>query len=317
MRSVSVIIPVYNNASTIEELFDRLRVALEPLTSEYEVIFVNDGSVDNSWQIIRSMCQRNAQCVGIQLSRNFGQHPAINAALHRASGDITVLMDADLQDRPEELSKLLARFDEDNEIDIVYTRFTLEAGGRSRLTSRVFHTLYARVTNNSMPTDAGTYRAFTRQVRDALLDYPERSAVYGPLMVQMGFDHVYVPVSRSAAVGRKTSYTFAKRLSLAISALISYSSFLHWVVTLIGLGLTALSGIFLIAITVQYLMGTRVLVNGQLLLIGITVLLSGVLLMCIGILTAYTTRIFKEVLARPRYHVSRELGTGLGQAVSE
>jgi polyisoprenyl-phosphate glycosyltransferase len=317
MRSISVIVPVYNNASTIEELFDRLRVALEPLTSRYEIIFVNDGSADDSWQTIRSMCQSDSRCVGIQLSRNFGQHPAINAALHRASGDITVLMDADLQDRPEELPKLLARFDENDETDIVYTQFTLEAGGKSRVTSRVFHTLYARLTGNRIPTDAGTYRAFTRRVREALLDYPERSAVYGPLMVQMGFDHVYVPVSRSAAVGRKTSYTFAKRLSLAISALISYSSFLHWVVTLIGLLLTSLSGIFLVVITAQYLSGTRVLVNGQLLLIGITVLLSGVLVMCSGILTAYTTRIFQEVLARPKYHVSRELGTGLAKAVQE
>jgi len=127
----------------------------------------------------------------------------------------------------------------------------------------------------------------------------------------MGYDHIYVTVTRSEAVGRKTSYTFGTRLALAVDALITHSNFLHWVVTMSGLIFTTLSGLFLAAMTFQYVIGTRAFVNGQLLLIGIVVLMSGVLLMCIGILTAYTTRIFHEVLARPRYHVSREIGKGL------
>jgi dolichol-phosphate mannosyltransferase len=314
---VSVLIPVYNNASTIRELHERLDLALRPLTDDYEIIFVNDGSVDESWVVISELCALHSHVVGIQLSRNFGQHPAINAALRRARGDIAVLMDADLQDRPEELPKLLAPFQTDDNLDIVFTQFVLAEGEKSRLTSRLFHALYARLTDSRMPSNAGTYRAFRRRVATALLDYPERNAIYGPLMVQMGFAHIYVTVARAAAAGRKSSYTFGKRLALAVSALISYSSILHWVVTLAGLLLSALSGIFLIVITVQYLSGTRVLVNAQLLLIGITVLMSGVLLMSIGILTAYTTRIFQEVLARPRYHVSREVGTGLSELSRE
>lgn len=315
--SVSVLIPVYNNGTTIRELFDRLDSTLRTLTPDFEVIFINDGSVDDSWKVISDLSRQSTHCVGIQLSRNFGQHPAINAALRRARGDIAVLMDADLQDHPEELPKLLAPFDADETLDIVYTQFVMEAGGKSRLTSRIFHSLYARLTGSKMPSNVGTYRAFRRRVTLALLDYPERSAVYGPLMVQMGFEQTYVTVARSAAAGRKTSYTFGKRLALAVSALISYSSILHWVVTLAGLALSGLSGLFLIVITAQYLSGTRALVNGQLLLIGITVLLSGVLLMSIGILTAYTTRIFQEVLQRPRYHVARELGEGLSEGESQ
>lgn len=318
MPSVSVLIPVYNNASTISELHERLDASLRPLTNDFEIIFVNDGSADNSWAVISDLCKRNPQVVGIQLSRNFGQHPAINAALRRARGEITVLMDADLQDRPEELPKLLAPFSADENLDIVYTQFVMDAGGKSRLTSRLFHAMFARMTgSNRIPSNAGTYRAFTRRVTDALLDYPERNVVYGPLMVQMGFEQTYVTVARSPAVGRKTSYTFSKRLALAVSALISYSSILHWFVTIAGLILTSLSGIFLAVITVQYLAGTRPLVNGQLLLIGITVLMSGVLLMSIGILTAYTTRIFQEVLARPKYHVSREIGAGLAETTTQ
>ena len=310
-KSLSFIIPVYNNASTVSELFDRLTVALEPVTDDYEIIFINDGSSDESWKMIRSTCNKDDHCVGIQLSRNFGQHPAINAGLERARGEITVLLDADLQDRPEELHKLLAPFAADDELDIVYTQFELEPGARSRMTSRIFNRVLVRITGNTQHTNVGTYRAFTRKVREALLDYPEANAVYGPLMAQMGYSQAYVTVTRSAAVGRETSYTFRKRVTLAISALISYNSLLHWIVTLTGVVLSALSAIFLVVITVQYATGTRVLVNGQLLLIGITVLMSGVLLMCIGVLTAYTTRIFQEVLARPKFHIAQELGSGL------
>jgi dolichol-phosphate mannosyltransferase len=316
-NSVSVLIPVYNNATTIRELHERLDRSLRPLTDDFEIIFVNDGSSDDSWAVICDLSTRNPEVVGIQLSRNFGQHPAIDAALRRVRGDIAVLMDADLQDQPEELPKLLAPFETDANLDIVYTEFVLVGSGKSRLTSRLFHALYTRATKTSMPPNAGTYRAFRRRVTEALLDYPERGAIYGPLMVQMGFEHMYVTVARSAAVGRETSYTFGKRLALAISALVSYSAILHWVVTLAGLVLSALSGVFLTVITIQYIAGTRAFVNGQLLLIGITVLMFGVLLMSIGILTAYTTRIFQEVLARPKYHISRQIGTGLSESTHE
>ena len=311
MRSLSFVIPVYNNAVTIRELFDRLSDALRPITDEYEIIFIDDGSVDESWNLIRTIGSEDERVVGIHFSRNFGQHPAISAGLQRARGEITVLMDADLQDRPEELAKLLEPFDRQDDLDIVYTQFELESGGKSRLTSRLFNRAFARISGSNQPPNVGTYRAFSRKVRHALLEYPEVGAVYGPLMVQMGYDQTFVTVARSEAVGRKTSYTFGKRLALAVSALISYSAFLHWIVTLTGLALTLLSGLYLTAITIQYIVGTRVLVNGQLLLIGITILLSGVTLMCIGILTAYTTRIYQEVLARPRFHIARELGSGL------
>ena len=313
MNSLSFVIPVYNNAESLGELFDRLHNALAEITEKYEIIFIDDGSVDHSWGIIQSICSKDERVVGIRFSRNFGQHPAINAGMQRATGEITVLMDADLQDRPEELTNLLSPFQLENpgDLEIVYTQFQMESGGRSRLTSRIFGRVFTKLSGNKHPSNVGTYRAFTSKVRRALLEYPEGGAVYGPLMVQMGFNQTFVQVSRSEAIGRRTSYTFGKRVALAISVLISYSAFLHWVVTLTGVTLTTLSAIFLSVMTVQYAIGERTLMNGQVLLIGITLLLSGVSLMCMGILTAYITRIYQQVLARPRFHISHELGSGL------
>jgi glycosyltransferase involved in cell wall biosynthesis len=312
MRSLSFVIPVFNNAVSLRELSDRLRDALRPISDQYEVIFIDDGSTDQSWDVIKAICAEDDRVVGIHFSRNFGQHPAICAGLQRAMGEITILMDADLQDRPEELATLLEPFELRQHLDVVYTQFYLESTVKPRTTSRVFRHVFSRLSGTKQPPNVGTYRAFTKKVREALLQYPEVGAVYGPLMVQMGFEHMFVPVVRSAAVGRKTSYTFAKRLALAISVLIAYSAFFHWVVTLTGVTLTFLSSLYLAAITIQYFVADeRVLANGQLLLIGITVLFSGVLLMCVGILTAYTTRIYQEVLARPRFHIAREVGPGL------
>ena len=312
--SVSVLVPVYNNAHSIEELHRRVSGTLEAAGRQFEIIFVNDGSSDGSLVALRRLAEQDPRCVVLSLSRNFGQHPAINAGLRRATGDITVLMDADLQDRPEEMPRLLQLLDEDPEIDIVFTTFEYESGVRSRLTSRLFHNIFSRLIDVHIPPNLGTYRAFRAGIRDALLHYRERSAVYGPLMSQMGYGSAYITVARAVPVGRTTSYTFRKRLSLATSSVISYGSFLHRFVTWVGITLTALSGTYLAVVLGQYLMGFRELVNGQLLVLVVTLLMSGVLLMTVGVLTAYTHRIFQEVLDRPRYHVAREYGTGLPPA---
>ena len=309
--SVSVLIPVYNNAASLVELHRRIVVALESIEREFEIVFVNDGSIDESAAILRELASADPRCVVLNFSRNFGQHPAINAGLDRARGDIVVLMDADLQDQPEELPRLLAPLDEDAELDIVYTRFRLVDGEKPRLTSRLFHRLFAQLSDVDIPPNLGTYRAFTARVREALLDYPERNAVYGPLMAQMGYESLYITVERAAAVGRATSYSFRRRLALASSSIIAYGSFLHRLVIWVGVTLTVISAGYLVVIFLQYITGFRALVNGQLLLLVITVLMSGVLLMTVGVLTAYTYRIFQEVLARPRFHIAREIGQGL------
>lgn len=315
-RSVSVIVPVFNNSVSLPSLFSRLTRTLEALGLRFEIIFVDDGSTDDSLKILRSIADSDERCLALSLSRNFGQHPAIRAGLSRASGSITVLMDADLQDAPEEIPRLVEALD-DSESDIAFTVFDPPRGLRHRFTSRLFHKVYSRLSGVKVPLNVGTYRAFSEQIRNALLEYPERNAVYGPLMAQMGFAHQFVRVNRGLPVGRQTSYSFRRRLSLAISAIISYGTFVPRFVIWIGSILTILSGTYLLIATSQYLAGNRSLGNGQLLLLVITLLVSGVLLTIVGVLTAFTYRIFEEVLARPPFHVAREYGRGLSRAPNE
>ena len=311
MTSISVVVPVYNNEVTVQELWTRLVAELENLVDDFEVIFVNDGSRDKSWSIISRLAALDPRCVGLQLSRNFGQHPAIGAGFERAGGDIIVLMDADLQDRPEELSKLLSPFADDS-VEIVYSQWEMGAK-KASLTSRLFHSVFARLAGVDMPSNVGTYRAFRRSVRNELLRYQEQGAVYGPLMSQMGFEHQYVTVLRDQPGGRQTSYSFRRRLALATSALVSYSDLPHRVVTWAGTTMALGGVVYLIILLAQYVTGDRPLQGGITLLIGITVLTSGVLLMSVGVLTAYVYRIFHEVLSRPRFHIASRVGVGLGQ----
>jgi glycosyltransferase involved in cell wall biosynthesis len=308
--SISVVIPVFNNDDTLEELHRRIHVALTVISDQFEIILVDDGSKDNSWQQITNLCSRDQRTVGLRLSRNFGQHPAIRAGLEYASGDLTILMDADLQDRPEEIPKLLRPFDGESTIEIVLTTYDFDTGRRSRFSSRLFNNAFTRATGDMVPQH-GTFRAFSRKVREALLSYPERRAVYGPLMVQMGFERTFVHVTRSESPENRTSYTFRKRFVLAIDTLLSYSSAVPWVVSSLGFLLAAASAVFLIVIVVQYYAGTQDFFDGILFLIGLSVMMFGLVLLCIGILTTYVTRMFLEVISRPHFHIAQRTGDGL------
>lgn len=298
--SVSVIVPVYRNEASLEELVQRLSVTLTGLGRSFEILLIDDGSPDRSWEVIERLGEAHPEVVGLRLSRNFGQHPAIAAGLDRARGDVTVLMDADLQDEPEQLPALLAKLDEGS--DIVYTVNVDEDGGaRSRFTSALFHYSFSRLAHVDVPHSIGTYRAFTRKFHDALLRYPERRPLYGPLMLYMGFTAAFVPVARKPSRARASGYTMLKRLGLAIDTLASYTNVPHRILLLIGTVLTSLSALYLAVLVVDYAIRGPELASGLTLVTGIVVLLMGAVLLSIGIVGSYVFRVFEEVLGRPRY----------------
>lgn len=305
--SVSVVIPVYNNADTLEELVERLRSVLAD-EAKFEVILVDDGSHDRSWETANKLANDDDRVIAIRLSRNFGQHRALTAGLHRASGDVVVFMDADLEDRPETIPQLLAEF-ADTSLDVVYTKWETP-GLKPSPTSRLFNWTYARMTGVEMPANLGAFRAFRSNVAEALRSYGEKGIVYSTAMPQMGFSSKFVTVDRDDP-GSESSYTIRKRLKLASQILISYSDLPHRLITSSGIGLSVVAAFYLVFVLVQFMFGQQ-LPDGLTLILGVTVLLSGVLLFTVGVLSAYTYRIYQEVLGRPRYHVARTSGLGLG-----
>lgn len=304
---LSILVPVYNNAACIGELHARVKAALSDAGIQFELIFVNDGSQDDSWKVISGLAATDDRVKALCLSRNFGQHAAISAALEHASGDRFVLMDADLQDRPELIPKLLEQL-ASSQHDIVYT---LKEGGEEtftrRLTSRAFHSFVGSSTGSHTAANIGTFRAFNLKVAEALLGYRERAVVYGPLMHTMGYRTAFVPVPRDARVGSTSSYTFAKRMALAFQSIVSYSTlpqkFLLWT----GGIVCAMSIAYLLAIVVQYLLGNDGLAQGLTLLVVLMLFLIGMVMLGLGVLAAYLFLIYREILDRPRYHVQQAI----------
>jgi glycosyltransferase involved in cell wall biosynthesis len=221
-------------------------------------------------------------------------------------------MDADLEDKPEELLKLINALDSNPIIQVVYTISEYDDGSQGRLSSRIFRRYFNRVTKNTLPDGVGTLRAFTQSIRIELLKYPERSAIYGPLMVEMGFSSDYVKVSRSSIGRGKSSYTILKRLELGISALVLYSRKFYYSLVLTGLTVGLLAAVYLFAVFMQYAFGYRELIEGQTLLLTVSLFGFSTLLVLLGLSFIYLSSIYREVLSRPYFHIENEIGDKQG-----
>jgi dolichol-phosphate mannosyltransferase len=303
--SVSVVVPVYRNAESLPELCRRIDGALAADYPRFELILIDDGSPDDSWSIIERLAAADRRIKGVRLSRNFGQHPAIAAGFDRASGDVTVLMDADLEDRPENLPRLIARLEPG--VDIV---FTIRAGahGESRLTSALFHRVFSRIIPGAnIPKNIGTLRAFNRKVLEAIRAHTEYDVLYGPLMFFIGFSSVFVEVERDLRRHGRSSYTFVKRLRLALRSLVSYTDFPNKLFLTFGATIVGAAVLYAAAVVLQALVFGAKLPPGLTLIVLLNVLFIGTTMMSLGIIGSYIFRVYQEVLRRPRYLVTEQL----------
>jgi len=304
--TVSIVVPVYRNEASLRELAERIAASLTPVCPDYELLLIDDGSPDDSWSVIRALTAADTRVKGIRLSRNFGQHPAIAAGFDEACGERIVLMDADLQDRPEELPRLLAGLNDD--IDIVYTIKRGEEGGRyERITSRIFHAVFSRVTRSTVPLGIGTYRAFSAKVLTSLKAYPEYNVLFGPLMFYVGFTASFVHVDRDPRKHGPSSYSFLSRLFLAARSLASYTDLPNRVFFGLGMGVLGCTLLYSAAIVVQYTLFGALLPSGITFLALLVLLSLAVTLIALGIIGSYVFRVYQEVLHRPRYLITQTL----------
>jgi dolichol-phosphate mannosyltransferase len=210
-------------------------------------------------------------------------------------------MDADLEDQPEHIPLLVNALVE-QACDIVYTTKVESASSLRTFTSDAYHQVFSRAVGIRLPRQLGTFRVFTRKVRDALRQFPERDVLYGPLMFYVGFRFVIVPVARGVRPGR-SSYSFAKRLRLAVNSLVTYSDIAPTVLAVTGMTMIVLPLLYGAIVLLQYFVTGRSLGQGLTLVVLLITFLSGTILLALGMLGVYVFRIFQEVLARPRYVV--------------
>src|SRR4029079_15722250 len=220
-------------------------------------------------------------------------------------GDVLVLMDADLEDRPENIP-MLVRTLQDRQCDIVYTT-KLDGPVTPRgLSSDAYHQVFSRTIGVTLPRQLGTFRAFTGKVADALRAFPERDVVYGPLMFYVGFNFTIVPVDRGTRPGR-SSYTLAKRLRLAISSLITYSDLAPKLFASAGVVMIVAPLLYGGIVLLQYLLAGRSLPAGLTSAVLVLTFLGATIMLALGVLGVYVFRIFQEVLARPRYLIDETM----------
>lgn len=245
----------------------------------YELLFVNDGSHDDSLQILLKFADVESRVKVICLSRNFGQHPAISAGFERAQGKVIILMDADLQDRPEDIPMLLREL-HSSESDVIYT-LKQDKNRRisHRLTSALYHYVFSKLVGSDVPLNIGTFRAFNRKVLLALLEFPEVNILYGPLMFYIGFRSKAVSLQFVERPHGKSSYTFMKRLKLAANSLISYTDLPHQLTMAAGALLLLFTLSYVILIVVQYALVGSTLPGGTTIVIVLICTLVGAVLL--------------------------------------
>ncbi len=296
---LSIVIPVYGCKDALEELYLRLTKTLTTLTKNYEIILVNDACPQNSWKVISELCQKDTHVKGIEFSRNFGQMKAILAGLDYAKGDYILVMDCDLQDRPEEIPKLLSKLDEG--YDIVFAkRSNRQDAKRKILIANLFYKMYSFAVGQKYDPELCNFSIMRKEVADAYTKMREEHRAYVMYLQWLGFKQTSIAVEHSPRKSGKSSYSLKKRFNLAFEILFSQSDkFLRLIVGL-GTLISFLSFLAIIIIIIIHLTNPSQ-VPGWTSTIAAICLMGGINIAVIGIVGLYVGNIFVQVKERPLY----------------
>ena len=298
---ISVVSPVYRGAKMVSELVRRVVENVETITSDYEIILVNDASPDNSWSEIEKECAKNTKVKGINLSRNFGQHYAITAGLNYTKGEWVVVMDCDLQDRPEEIPNLHKKAQEG--WDIVYARRTNRKDNFfKRFTSFCFQKFYQWISGLQRDNAIANFGIYSRLVIEEFCKMPEVARSFHSLISYLGFNKTAIDVEHSSRFEGKSSYTIAKLLKLSFNIITANSNKPLQISVHVGFTMSVISFLLAMYNVIAKLFGV-IHLSGYTTTIFSIWFIGGLLLSMIGILGVYIGKIFDQVKGRPIYVV--------------
>ncbi len=303
----SIVVPIWNEQDVIPEMYRRVSSIMDTTSEHWELLCVNDGSTDNSLSMLLQLREEDPRVRVIDFSRNFGHQVAITAGSDFADGDAVVIMDADLQDPPETILKLIEKWREGYEV--VYAVRT-ERQGESRFklwTASVFYRLLQSITDVHIPLDTGDFRLMDRRVVAAMRRLREKHRFMRGLSSWVGFKQIGVEYERSERYAGETKYPLRKMLRLAMNAITSFSYIPLQMATYVGFTLAGLSLIAIIATIILRLSGSNFFLGQATTLVSV-LFLGGVQLIFLGILGEYLGRIYDEVKDRPLYIVSHAYG---------
>lgn len=302
---ISVVSPVYRAEKIIPELVNQLITELSEITSDFEIILVEDASPDGSWEQIELACKLNKQVKGVKLSRNFGQHYAITAGLRYAKGEWVVVMDCDLQDRPDEIMNLYKKAQEG--YHIVYARrVTRKDGFFKRFGSKLFYIVFDYLSGITSDNSIANFGIYHHKVIEQFNQLKEHSRAFTTLINLLGFTRCAINVQHSKRFEGKSTYSFRKLTQLALDASIANSNKPLRMAVKLGFAVSILS-LLLAAYNILAHMVGIIKVPGFTTTIFSIWFVGGLILFILGILGIYMGKIFDEVKARPLFVVEKEL----------
>ncbi len=309
---LSIIIPVYNEENNLQELFERISRVMQHEQTEYEVIFIDDGSTDGSLEIIKKIQAGDNHCRYFSFSRNFGHEAASSCGFHMCKGSAAVLMDADLQDPPEMIPAMLEQWR--NGFSIVHVRRKKRAGEKpaTRLTSYLFYRVLNYFSEIEIPKDVGDFHLIDRKVIAHFNAMGERNRFVRGIIPWIGFKQTVIDYDRAARAHGKTKYNFIRRLLLSFDAITGFSLAPLRLCIMIGFVVTVFSLIMSAIIIVQKIF-LDLNIPGYALLTSGLFLLAGIQLTFLGVIGEYIGKIFTEVRSRPLYIIDERSDAASGK----
>lgn len=302
-KLISYVLPVYNEFDGIRIFHERLTAATGTRPEfEYEFVYVNDGSKDDSLTILRELAEKDHRVRVVDFSRNFGHQMAITAGLDHTGGDAVIIMDTDLQDPPHVSLELVDAWLAGGEI-VYAQRRTRKDTPFKRFTARSFYRILRRLADVDIPVDTGDFRLMDRCAADRLRQYRERSRFIRGIVASMGFRQVAVQFDRDERIAGETNYPMSKMVRLAVDGVTSFSTMPLKYITRIGFLTVALSFVGIVYALVMKLFFPAITVSGWTLLMIVVLFLGGVQMLSLGVIGSYVGRIYRESQRRPLYIV--------------
>jgi glycosyltransferase involved in cell wall biosynthesis len=300
-----VVIPVYNESSLINELVKRVKTNIRLITEDFEIIVVDDGSEDDTWSSIENEAKSENRIRGLKFSRNFGHHYAITAGLNNASGEWVVVMDGDLQDRPEVIPDLYSKAQEG--FDIVFvSRQNRQESLYYRILQKIFYKILRSLSGINFDSRQANFSVINKKVVEAFKNFPENARFYSSTIKWLGFKSTHIFADHGVRHSGIPSYTFRKRIKLASDVILSFSDRPLRASIYLGISMSTLSLFFLLLVAYRWLyLGFNA--NGWASVISVLFFSSGIILTVIGISSIYIAEIFKQVKNRPLYVIDKKI----------
>ena len=300
MIEISVVVPLYNEELNIHELYNRLSKSVKSFTENYELLFVNDGSADNTLKELKNYGNNDKHLKYISFSRNFGHQKAILAGLSNASGKAIVIIDGDLQDPPELIPELYSKFSEG--YHVVYAKRSARKGESvfKKYTAKMFYRLLKKITSIDIPLDTGDFRIISQEVAHQLKKMEEKNIFLRGQIAWLGFKQTFVIYERQERLSGETKFTIGKMVRFAFDGITSFSNLPLQIATFLGFIFSIVAFIIILySLYSKFIM--HEVVTGWTSLMISTMFIGGVQLLCIGVIGEYISRIANDVKKRPSF----------------